>query len=465
MISSRGRLGTAEVFPTLAIRTPTATALLRASSWAVALAGAAGLMAWLLARYPPSLAAALLIGLGLLGALALTLARFQAAVGLGVLLLAFVRIEPAPADAIFAVVIAVTLLTGRFNLRRVPMLAVGLVGTFLVINLFSSVEMIDPVRGIRFFAITLYLGIFALWLTEYMCSTGRARLVVRLYLLSALASAALGSAALFAPFPGHETFVFGGSRVQGLFKDPDVYGAFLIPAALILVEEVVSPRLVGWGRVRKAIGVSILALGIVFSFSRAVWLDLAFGLTTMLLVLALRRGGGRRALVSFSVVLSAAAVIASAIVLTGSSGFLAQRAHLQGYDAERFSAQTLGLEQGERYPLGIGPGQFEVVSPVSAHSTYIRAFAEEGAPGLAALIALLLATLLLGARNVVRGMDTYGIGSAALLGSWLGILANSLFVDTLHWRHLWLVAALIWAGAMRSDRTYASSKTASRSPR
>ena len=33
--------------------------------------------------------------------------------------------------------------------------------------------------------------------------------------------------------------------------------------------------------------------------------------------------------------------------------------------------------------------------------------------------------------------------------AWVGLLANSLFVDTLHWRHLWLVAALIWAGWMR----------------
>jgi hypothetical protein len=27
---------------------------------------------------------------------------------------------------------------------------------------------------------------------------------------------------------------------------------------------------------------------------------------------------------------------------------------------------------------------------------------------------------------------------------------NSLFVDTLHWRHLWFVAALIWAGSYRA---------------
>jgi hypothetical protein len=28
-------------------------------------------------------------------------------------------------------------------------------------------------------------------------------------------------------------------------------------------------------------------------------------------------------------------------------------------------------------------------------------------------------------------------------------VANSFVVDTLHWRHLWFVAALVWVGAMR----------------
>ena len=67
---------------------------------------------------------------------------------------------------------------------------------------------------------------------------------------------------------------------------------------------------------------------------------------------------------------------------------------------------------------------------------------------MGALVVLGLVVLTLGfaVRNVALGVDTYGIGSAALLAAWCGLLANSSFVDTLHWRHLWFVAALIWAG-------------------
>jgi O-antigen ligase len=426
-------------------------------SVAVAAGGAAvvataAATAWALDRHPLSFGAAVGIGVGLLGILALVLARFDAAVGLGVLLIAVVRFEPAPTDAVFAIVIAVALLTGRFDFRRVPALAIGLIGAFLALNLFSAVEMIDVSRGIQFFAITFYLVIFAVWFAGYVRSPGRARFVLRLYLVSAVASAALALVALFVVFPGHETFVFGGDRAQGLFKDPVVFGPFLIPAALILLEEIARPRLLGGKTVWKAAAIAVLALGVVFSYSRAAWLSFALGFVTVLLVLALRRGGARRALVILSVLLVVLAAVASTLVLTGSTGFLEQRARFQNYDVERFSAQALGIREGERYPFGIGPGQFDVVSTVSAHSTYVRAFAEEGLPGLLTLLALVFATLLYAVRNVLRGVDTFGIGSAALLASWLGLLANSLFVDTLHWRHLWLVAALVWSGAMRRDR-------------
>ena len=90
--------------------------------------------------------------------------------------------------------------------------------------------------------------------------------------------------------------------------------------------------------------------------------------------------------------------------------------------------------------------------PVSAHSIYVRVLAEQGVLGLVALVALLAGTLALAVGNAVAGRDAYGVGSAALLGAWCGLLANSAFVDTLHWRHLWLVAALIWVAAIARRR-------------
>jgi O-Antigen ligase len=433
-----------------AVRGPAASAARSAGRLAAAaglllLAVAAGVA---LSRHPLPLTLVFAFGFGLLGTLALALARYDTAVALGIFLLAAVRIEPAPADLIFFVVIAVALVTGRFDLRRAPLTVTLLLGVFLALNMLASVELIDVGRGVRFFAITLYLAVFALWLTGYVRSAYTARVVLRAYVAAAVVSAGLAVLALFVAFPGHHVFVLG-PRAQGLFKDPNVLGPFLVPAALLVLEETVAPRLLRARLVTKAALLSILTVGILFSFSRAAWLNLVVGAFIMFCVLAMRRGGGRRAVTFVVTAVSAMAVLFAALAVTSSFAFLSERARFQAYDVQRFGAQLSGIELAAKYPLGVGPGQFEEISPISAHSTYVRALSEEGVLGLLVLLALLLLTLGLAGRNAVLGRDTYGIGSAALLAAWCGLLANSVFIDTVHWRHLWLVAALIWAGAAR----------------
>jgi O-antigen ligase len=418
------------------------------------LAAAAGLLVIALAagvvlsRYPLPLTVVLAFGFGLLGTLALALARYHTAVALGIFLLAAVRIEPAPADLILFVVIAVAMVTGRFDIRRAPLIVTVLLGVFLALNMLASVELIDVGRGVLFFTITLYLVVFALWLTGYVRSAYTARVVLRAYVAAAVVSAGVAVVALFVAFPGHQLFVTG-PRAQGLFKDPNVLGPFLVPAALLLLEETVAPRLLRARLPAKLALLSIVTVGVLFSFSRAAWLNLVVGAFVMFCVLALRRGGGRRALTFVVGVISATAVLFAALAVTSSFAFLSERARFQAYDVQRFGAQLSGIELAAKYPLGIGPGQFEAVSPISAHSTYVRALSEEGVLGLLVLLALLLLTLGFAARNAIFGRDTYGIGSAALLAAWCGLLANSVFIDTLHWRHFWLLAALIWAGAAR----------------
>ena len=172
----------------------------------------------------------------------------------------------------------------------------------------------------------------------------------------------------------------------------------------------------------------------------------------MFVILALRRGGARRALIFVFVVVGRGFVaVIGAIEVTGSLSFLKERAQYQTYDNQRFGAQSGGIAIGERDPIGVGPGQFELVEPISAHSTYVRALAEEGILGFIVLTGLLYGTLAMAVRNAFAGRDTYGLGSAALLAAWCGILANSVFVDTLHWRHLWLVAGLIWTARQTSS--------------
>jgi hypothetical protein len=451
--------------PTIAAPTlrPGSGLLRRAAGYAALLAGAAffgTLLALGLRTNEIPGVFVLAGGICLLGMLSLAVARYEWAVSLAFVLSAVVVFEPAPADGAFAVIIAVALVTGRFNFRTTPLGPALTVSAFVALNLVSCLAVIDPARAAKFMSITIYLCTFALWVPSWVNSRAHARTLLRIYVATAVFSALLGSLALFVPFPGHELLTYyTGTRARGLFKDPNVFGPFLVPAALMVMQELLEPRLLRSGRLLKLGMLAALVCGILFSYSRAAWLNYAFGVLVMGIVLALRRGGAGRAFVFVGVLALALVVAVVSIRVTGQLGFLQERAHYQTYDNQRFGAQSGGIRVGERHPIGIGPGQFELVEPISAHSTYVRALAEEGVLGFIVLVVLFYGTLGMALRNAIRGWDSQGIGSTALLAAWCGILANSVFVDTLHWRHLWLVAGLIWAASPSLAQTSSSAGT------
>lgn len=418
----------------------------------------AALTLTLVNKLAPSLPLAVAGGVGLVALVALAVGRYEAAVALGFLLSGVVKIEPAPPDGIFAVVIAVALVTNRFRSDRIPAPVVVLLGLLAAVSILSFAAAISVPAGVRFVAITLYLFVFAAWLTGYVDRERRARQIVIAWLAIAVFSAILGTLALqFPGFPAREQFIAdGASRASALFKDPNVFGPFLVPIAVILLEEMISPRLL---RLRPATGLlllTVLCVGLIYSFSRAAWANMLLSTAVMLMIVLVRRQSGPRFLTVLSGLGLVAMAVMAFVVFSGQADFIGQRAQLQGYDTERFGAQRFGIQLAGHYPLGVGPDQFIIHHPIEAHSTYVRVLAEQGVVGLVLWLALVLFTLGLALSNALAGRSAAGIGSAALLGAWCGLLFNSVVVDTLHWRHLWVVAALIWAAALvgrRGDAT------------
>jgi len=391
-------------------------------------------------------------GVSVLAFLVLAVTRFDTGVFVGAALLGVVLVEPAPVDVVFMLLIAVAAATGRLRFDHVPFPVLGLILLFLAINLVSSTGVLDVPLAAKFFAITTYLLIFAAWLADYARSPARVRVFILGYLLAAVVGSTMACLATFTSFPGSELMTYQDARAQGLFKDPNVFGPFLVLPLLVLIEELFAPRLLRLGVPAKLAGISVLGLGVLLSYSRAAWLNAAIALGVLVLVYLLRRQGLRRAFVLLAVFLLAGSVLVSAATLSGSGAFIQQRASGQNYDVDRFEAQRTGISLVAQQPLGIGPGQFDVVVPTAAHSLYVRTLAEQGVLGLVTLVLLVALTLFLAVSAALRGHDTHGLGSAALLAAWCGLLANSLFVDTIHWRHLWIVAALIWAGASAPRR-------------
>ena len=137
------------------------------------------------------------------------------------------------------------------------------------------------------------------------------------------------------------------------------------------------------------------------------------------------------------------------ISISGSFGSSGNGHTFRDTTATASAPRPMGFRSRRATLWASGRDGSRLAANLDAHSLYVRAFAEQGVLGLLSLLVLVGTTLMLATRNALTGRHTYGIGSATLFGAWLGLLLNSFFVDTLHWRHLWVVAALIWAGSMR----------------
>ncbi len=360
----------------------------------------------------------------------------------------FVRQEPAPVDIVFAILILAALVSRRQWLR-LPQAVSLLLVALAVVTLLSMVNAEGFSDAVRYEVITLYLIALAAWLTGVFGNAELTRRAITVYIVAAAASALVALVALEVALPGRVYLVYGQEgllRAQGLFKDPNVFAPFLVPAAVIVLEEIARPRLLDWRLRWKLATFVMLAAGVVFAFSRGAWLNMAVAVATVILVYTVRRRGLHRAAKAAVVVLAAGLVGFILLLATGSLRFFESRSVGQAYDQERFGTQAEAFNRITDHLLGYGPGQVETFLERSAHSLYVRLAFEQGLVGALILFLLIAVTTVFAVSLVARDRDVHGVGSVALLGAWLGLLVNSLVIDTLHWRHLWIVAALIWAG-------------------
>jgi hypothetical protein len=413
---------------------------------AAALAGLA--IPVLLSERSGSFADLILVGIiALIALVVLVFSRPEIVFVAAFLLLAVVRFEPAPVDAFFALLIVATLSISRPFARIPPLIGLGL-ALFGILSIFSMINAPDGQRALLFEFQTLYLVVLGLWLSGMFADAKLVRYALKAYIVAGIASALVGLIALKISFPGRSIFLLDFQRPRALFKDPNVLGPFLVPAAAILLEEIIRPRLLKWGQARSLLALIIVSSGVVFSFSRAADLNLAIAIATVVLLYMARARGFAATARSIGAIVICVLAGLALLTATNSLGFLKSRSHLESYDKQRFSTQTEALQRASQHVLGHGPGQSEVQLPISTHSLYARIAYEQGYIGEALLIGIVGATLLAAVGLAARDRDLWGLGSAALLGSWLGLIANSLFIDTLHWRHLWVFAALIWCASV-----------------
>ncbi|MGH2471042.1 MAG: hypothetical protein ACRDG6_01365 [Candidatus Limnocylindria bacterium] len=234
-----------------------------------------------------------------------------------------------------------------------------------------------------------------------------------------------------------------GLRIRGLLTDANEFGSFAVPAVLLLC--------VRWPALSVGVRVALigaLLLPVAASMSRAAGLALGLALVVLAATAAYRR---LRKVLARTIGLLVVGVIGAVMLMAIPGAAFPERVTtslIQPYDSVRFAGQMAGLSQFLAQPIsfGIGPGNYEARLGHASHQTYLRMLVETGPLSVVALLLLLSAGI-----SVIRAPD---LGAVVWASALAGLAACGLFVDTLHWRVIWLVLGVTLAFAYR-DRAEA----------
>lgn len=351
---------------------------------------------------------------------------------------AIVTVEPAPTDVLLILTICIAALFNQLYFNNSIMLGFFLVMSFLAINMLSFFWVVSPEKAMSYVAITIYMafmwsgvvglgGVYGVKLLQ---------LITKVYFYIGLATALLALVTYFHLIPYYEAF-FMFDRVKLLFKDPNVLGPYLVFPALYAIAKFEEK-----GKVLYFISFFMITSGIIVCFSRAAWLNLFVSIIVFLVLLQFKRQRKTMRLIWMFLVLG---IVAFTVIYTNDTlkTQFTERLGLQQYDTERFNSQKNASIIGITDPLGKGPGQSELLLEIAPHNLFARLLIENGLLGVLTFVVFVIASLVSAFQSMKQSAHFtyyYMIVMSAIIGQ----CVNSLFIDTLHWRHFWLLLALAW---------------------
>ena len=372
--------------------------------------------------------------------------------------------EPAPYDALMIGAMIVLPVVGLAPFTRglalYLLLLCGIVaGGYLATTQAGLLDV--PITHVT---VTLYLALSSVVIAAFVAHdpAKHVRLIMSAYLVAALVAATAALIGYFNVVPALYDIFTEFGRARGTFKDPNVLGAFLVPALLYAFNVVLTARF------RRAslwaVMLPILLFGTLLSFSRGAWLNLLVALLAYSFFIFVTAATNReRIKLLISIVLAgvcAVGVLAAAQSIPKVAELLGERASFQqSYDVGpegRFGGQQKAAELVATHPLGIGALEFgRVHHHEDVHEVYLNMFLNTGWIGGTLYLFLVLTTIVLGLKLVLRERGGDGV-SAVLVAAFLGMTFEGLVIDTDHWRHFYLVMAMIWGMALAGGSGSAS---------
>jgi hypothetical protein len=332
----------------------------------------------------------------------------------------------------------------------------------------------DQSVSVAFVGIGLYISLTAVFIAGAVARAPAQRMeAIRSgYMVAGLIAASLGILGYFnVAGLGSYFTAYDNARAMGPFKDPNVFGPFLVPPIVWLCQDVLMSR---GAFVRATIKLAVLLLAVFLSFSRGAMIDcvtsfvLLLGLTYVTSASSRHRARTLRLAILGAALLIALLAIVLAIPEIRDTA-LERMSLVQDYDAGeegRFGNQLRAIPLLLDRPFGFGPIRFKYFFPADPHELFLSAFASCSWLGGLALLAFVGVTIYVGCalwfRRSALQLQIIGLWSALLPQILQGVQ-----IDTIHWRHLFMMCGCLFgfaaAARIKGRRAEATSANSRRS--
>ena len=375
-------------------------------------------------------------------------------------------IEPSPYDFMSLLAIPLWFIGGfRLHAALVPILA--LYTFFEIAGFVALVPYWSEHDPVLYQLQSLYLYVTAVFFSIFFSerTLERAEVCLKAFAVGAVACSVFGLLSYFDIAGMYDKFVTVEGRVNGTFKDPNVYGSYMVLAAAYLMHGTIL------GDKRRLLliipSLAAVCIGVFLSFSRGSWGATIFALLVVTIAAYVTTDDPRtrRRIAWMSAMALAIGIIAILAVMADDDArkFFLMRASLtQEYDegvTGRFGNQLRSLPMLPNLPFGFGPLRFRLTFDLDPHNSYIGAFANEGWLGGFVWIAMIAMTTFVGFRLMIRS-SPYRRLARIFFPALFATMLQGFQIDIDHWRQLYIMLGAVWGleaarqrwAAMQSDR-------------
>jgi hypothetical protein len=325
--------------------------------------------------------------------------------------------------------------------------------------LVAVINAAEPSKALVHTGVTFFLTFQSFMIAAFIMRRPykHTHLIMHAYCFAAALAALLALIGYFNVLPGTFDLFTKHSRAAGTFKDPNVFGPFLVPPIIYMLHRMLTRGVSTF--LWAGIWAGVLSIALLLSFSRGAWMVLVVStlIFAYLAFLTAPNNWQRLKIITagFMAVFAGLLLLIAVMQIDAVSEQFTSRATLnQSYDEGpegRFGGQQKAKRLIIQNPFGIGAQQFAPQYHMEEpHNVYLAMFLNAGWVGGLIFAIMVALTCLYGLRHAFKRTTTQPLFIVAY-ACFVGHALEGFVIDLDHWRHFHLLMALVW-GMMLGDR-------------